>query len=322
MNQAILISACLCVALLAGTVSPGHAADWKLDPNRVQLAESIGSGQAPADETSVLDGTTTKKNIGKGVLLSLLIPGTGQLYAGSWLRALPWVAIEAVSWAMFAKYHGDGQDKTDQFEAFAGAQNSPNNFFYDAYMLREFQVASSDQFSTNPYQGTLGVWKDEPWNVRDEHLPAPFTHDINTEDVQQYFEMIGKYYSQFGFGWRDTYPAGTDLNNPDAGDIWTDPSQGFTDDAATVEFDGNSNLFFEYRDMRGEANDFLDKGNIAMEIVLVNHVVSALDAAFAVRRFNKQLENSPLGDLKLRYDIRTGDGELYRGLAASIPLGK
>ena len=79
-------------------------------------------------------------------------------------------------------------------------------------------------------------------------------------------------------------------------------------------------MFYHYRDMRGEANDLLDKGNVAMEVVLVNHVLSALDAAFAVRRYNKHLEQSPLGDIKLRYDARTVDGALTRFMTVSVAL--
>jgi hypothetical protein len=46
-----------------------------------------------------------------------------------------------------------------------------------------------------------------------------------------------------------------------------------------------------------------------------------LDAAFAVRRYNKRLaESSPLGDLKLRYDARRIAGETTRFLTLSVPL--
>jgi hypothetical protein len=93
------------------------------------------------------------------------------------------------------------------------------------------------------------------------------------------------------------------------------------DNTATVAFDGESLMFFHYADMRGEANDLLDKGNLAMEVVLANHVLSALDAAFAVRHYNKHLAaTSPLGDLKLRYDARRIGGETARFLTVSMPL--
>ena len=140
-------------------------------------------------------------------------------------------------------------------------------------------------------------WRTTDWDIRSTYLPAPFTHDVRTSDHQQYFEMIGKYLSQFGWGWQDTWSAGASPDTP----TWLtdDPStpelEG--DRTNTVEFDGNSPMFFHYRDMRGRANDLLDKGNAAMEVVLVNHVLSALDAAFAERNYNKQLSPVPTPDL-------------------------
>ncbi|MBK8130392.1 MAG: hypothetical protein IPK53_16315 [bacterium] len=73
--------------------------------------------------------------------------------------------------------------------------------------------------------------------------------------------------------------------------------------------------------MRGEANDLLEKGNTMMEIVLVNHVLSALDAAFAVRSHNRKLESAQMGSLDLKYDIKTNiNGDLTRMLTLSVPL--
>jgi hypothetical protein len=72
--------------------------------------------------------------------------------------------------------------------------------------------------------------------------------------------------------------------------------------------------------MRGEANDLLDKGNVAMEVVLVNHILSALDAAFTVRGYNKKLESSGLGDLHFKYDVKSVNGSNARFLTASLAL--
>jgi hypothetical protein len=184
-------------------------------------------------------------------------------------------------------------------------------------MLREYQVASNPSTTNNttPYENDLATWKTETWGNRQIYLPPPYGHDIMTFDVQQYFEMIGKYFQQFGFGWRDTYPEGTNVNDENVGHIWT------TDDPATLPYDGQSPLFFQYRDMRGEANDLLNKGNVMMEIVLVNHVLSALDAAFAVRGYNKRHAAGEDMGLKMEYDIKkTIDGDMARFVKLSMPL--
>jgi hypothetical protein len=88
-------------------------------------------------------------------------------------------------------------------------------------------------------------------------------------------------------------------------------------------------MFFHYRDMRGLANAYYNKGNVAMEVVLVNHLLSALDAAFAVHAANKHLETqqsqeptpSPkLGHLQFHYDARVVNGNLTRFVTATLPL--
>jgi hypothetical protein len=130
--------------------------------------------------------------------------------------------------------------------------------------------------------------------------------------------MIGKYYTQFGYGWIDTYNYSGVIND-DLGDIWSERSG---DDPATIGFDGQSAFFYQYRDMRGDANNSLEKANTMMEIVLANHVLSALDAAFAIRSYNKRLAEGPLGDMKLRYHYKPIDGQLARMLTLSIPLDR
>ncbi|MCC6477081.1 hypothetical protein IT157_08495 [bacterium] len=307
----------LAIAMLAW---PAHAREWTVSPHRAQFASSDGFQQAPADETTA-PVVTGKKNIGRGIMFSLIVPGTGQLYAGSWLRAIPWFAIEVAGWAMFAKYHGDGNDKTDEYEKYAGPwknnDSDAGNFNYDAYMLREYQISQDLTYNTTLYDGDLSEWIEENWDLRQNFLDPPFGHDINTNDVQQYYEMIGKYYDQFGFGWVDTYDPAANLQDPNVGHIWG-PSFG-NDDIATIKFDGSSALFSTYVDMRGEANDLLETGNVMMEIVMINHILSALDAALTVRSHNKKLQ-STLGSLELQYDIKNHNGAMARTMTLGIPV--
>ena len=322
-TAAILAVLLFCVAALPRT---GEAADWKLSPYRTQLADNSSQSQTE-EEVVAAPAIPGKKSIGKGVMFSLVIPGAGQLYGGQWWRALPWFAVEVAGWAMFANYHGQGEDQTNEFEAFAGPRDNPNHFDVNAYLLREWKIASSDQYNTAPYINGLAQWKTEPWSVRQTYLEHAdgYGHDVLTLDLQQFFEMIGKYINQFGYGWEDTYPDGTNVNDEGAGHIWFwNPDTQMGDDPATVGFDGDSPaespMFYQYRDMRGEANDLLDKGNIAMEVVLVNHILSALDAAFTVRSHNKHLEKTDMGDLKFKYDIKSVDGVATRFMTMSIAL--
>jgi hypothetical protein len=87
-------------------------------------------------------------------------------------------------------------------------------------------------------------------------------HHLPDSKTQQYYEMIGKY-EQFRAGWDD---------------YWAD----------TVTYDNVPSPHREqYNNLRGEANDFLNKANMFMIVSLANHLLSAFDAALAARRHNK-----------------------------------
>jgi hypothetical protein len=71
--------------------------------------------------------------------------------------------------------------------------------------------------------------------------------------TQQYYEMIYKYLTQFGNAWLDadfiTYYGNTDLMTP---------------------------MMFEYRGMRNDMNHFYDVASGSLNVILINHVLSAL----------------------------------------------
>jgi hypothetical protein len=325
-----LIVLAMCVMLFPRAV---QCADWTVSPFRAQLASADETGQsdqqvAAADSSTSAVANPLKKNIGRAALFSLIIPGTGELYAGSWVRALPFFAAEVVGWTYFAMYQGKGNTKTNSFESYAGWRDTPNNFDTHAYMYAEYLIAS-DSIRSNivgGFHGDFGQWQAMSWDDRYPYLPAPFTHDVMTDDRQQFFEMIGKYLLQFGWGWKDTYNSGNgwDVTGFPLAN-WQQPASGLTaDNSNTIEFDGQSPMFFHYRDMRGLTNSYYNKANIAMEVVLVNHLLSAFDAAFAVRNANRHLEaqSSPkLGHIHLQYEAKpTVSGDMARYMTVSVPL--
>jgi hypothetical protein len=326
-----LLAVVICLAFLPHA---SRAADWNLSPYRAQLAEGPTAEQAPVSEETI-PMNSQKKVIGKGIMFSLIIPGAGQMYAGSWMTAVPFFALEVASWAAFASYHNKGTDQTSKFEAYAGARETPNNFDTRAYLFAEYSVATdTNKVQGRPvYHADYATWTTLPWehssssgDDRYSHLPAPFTHDIMTGDRQQFFEMIGKYIGQFGFGWKDTHTQTTNGTDPNSWTFnWAQPAAGVTaDDPNTTGYDGGSPMFFQYRDMRGKANDYLNTANIGMEVVLANHILSALHAAILVHNYNKNLPasapSSKIGSIGLHYDARMVNGSLTRSINLTVPL--
>ena len=82
------------------------------------------------------------------------------------------------------------------------------------YRHIEFELARNALYGDSgsyPFNDTLR-WMEEDWDVKNKYLPQEgFTHsmptqrerDNNANEDQQYYEMIGKYILQFGFGWDD-----------------------------------------------------------------------------------------------------------------------
>ena len=135
---------------------------------------------------------------------------------------------------------------------FAGGRGDFGNFTYDAYMLREYQVAT-DEDLPHPgatFSGTLNDWKALGWDLRQTFLLPPYTRDIKTNDGAQYYYMIGTYLDQFGYGWRDTFDPEANLFDP-AVHIWLHPADTtlIPDAPGTIGFDGTCQLVSQYRTM-------------------------------------------------------------------------
>jgi hypothetical protein len=120
-----------------------------------------------------------KKNVRKAFLYSFVVPGAGQIYTGSEIKAVLFLGVEALGWTGYFTYQSGGDDKTRFFESYA-----------DTYWSRQ------------RYAGFLD-------SVPPEYH---FTHELPETNTQQYYEMIGKY-DQFVYGWDDTEPQPPDYEN-------------------------------------------------------------------------------------------------------------
>ncbi len=113
-------------------------------------------------------------------------------------------------------------------------------------------------------------WSKERWeqwwnSLSPEDQDVYAHHELPENKTQQYYEMIGKY-QKFNAGWDDV--------NWIPGMVETDTSK--------------ASLF--YMDMRANSNSELKMAGAASAVVLFNHVLSALDAVWSVRQFNRALK--------------------------------
>jgi len=223
-------------------------------------------------------------NPGKALLLSAIVPGAGELYAGSKIKAAVFFTVEVAAWTGVILFYNKGKDKEDEFMDFADA-----NFDENAYRQEEFRLAQDPTHGdSGAYGGGFDDWTAEQWEQKIHYLPREgFTHELPTPDQresnwsmkQQYYEMIGKYIHQFGFGWSDAF--------------------GNTNEVPY--FNGSSPFSLKYMDMRDDSNRMLEYSAWGYNIALLNHVASALDASFTVR-FAKRKAKAQLSFRQVPYD--------------------
>jgi hypothetical protein len=143
-----------------------------------------GESGAVKEEESVDVYGFKGKSVKKAFLYSLIVPGSGEFYAGSKIKAAVFLGLDVAFWSFFLNYGKKGKAKEDDYEAFA-------NSYWDKDVY-------------------LDWWAPLPDTVKEK-----YTHTLPDEPNQQYYEMIGKY-KQFAFAWKDfdPYTAGEDSLTP------------------------------------------------------------------------------------------------------------
>lgn len=193
-----------------------------------------------------------------GALFSGVIPGTGEIYSGHYLKAAIFLAIEAGLWTAYAIFQNKGNTQTESFENFAN-QN------WDVYKygrwLKEQNFPGSDGID-------LSSGKEELRRQINVCEAQNFSHQLPPYGDQQYYELIGKY-QNFVPGWADA-----DLNVVNRNNYGTYKTTMYTD----------------YSYERQQANDYYDNASTTATVVIFNHLLSAADAAWSVSMFNKSLK--------------------------------
>ena len=231
--------------------------------------------------TDSSQGRTSDNNPGKkspllAGAMSLVVPGAGEFYTTSYWRAGGFVLAETALWVFYASYYSKGNSQTTLFQNFADDHWSAVR--YAQWIQANVTTLNPDVSSFSGYliPGTenLPPWQQVDWakinaveNAIAQRSGNGFTHQLPHRPEQQYYELIGKY-PQFAAGWDD------------AG-VMT-PERIVTGDVSA--------RFLDYSKMRGKANDFYNIATTGSILLVVNHLLSAIDAAWSAAQFNNQLK--------------------------------
>ena len=229
------------------------------------------------DDNSTLYEQDKKSPLLAG-LLSFALPGAGEFYAESYWKSAIFIVAEAAAITVGIIYDTKGDDQTNLFESFA-------NENWSAVRYAEWTVDHASQINSNVNPSDYNVF-DQNHNLNwrelnrlEQAIGSWYSHQLAPYGDQQYYEMIGKY-SQFNVGWDDFEGGDFQFGDP------------LTEN------------FLNYAKMRGKANDFYSVAKTAVIIVIVNHVLSAIDAALTAKWFNDDLKvNLNLESKNLGYKI-------------------
>lgn len=256
------------VPLLAVLITVGcaGASDWeRFMVETPRYAMAIQDTIYEDDEEDEYYELIEPKSVGKALLFSATLPGTGQLYAGSYLKAAGFVAIEAAGWYLYSKYNADGNKIEDEFELYADTYWSEDKYW--DWIAHHSGISRNDMTA-------LRRWEHDS-----------FSHGLHEQKDQQYYEMIGKY-DQFNYGWADTDASLIAKEIP----YWRD-------------YPSARRLHYEIR--RDASNKAFKNATTSVSIAILNHIVSALDAAWSVSRHNRSIAEAHLYFEPKTIDTRT-----------------
>ena len=205
---------------------------------------------------------TKKKSILLGIALSALLPGAGEFYAKSYVKAAIFFGVELLSWGAFAMYQIKGDDQTNKFQDYADQYWSVRK--YAGWLVSE---GFSGAGSINPNEPNLDVLRLQIMECEQQN----FSHTMPEYRSQQFYELIGKY-QNFQAGWTNLAHTPTKDPGPYWYETYKDP------------------VFLDYANERQKANDYYNYAKTGIMVVVFNHILSAADAAWSVSVFNKQVK--------------------------------
>ncbi|MGD8777769.1 MAG: DUF5683 domain-containing protein [Ignavibacteria bacterium] len=200
-------------------------------------------------------------------LYSAVIPGGGQLYNGDYFKAALFLAVEIGTIAAAVIYDQKGDDKTESFEKYANENWSVER--YARWTIENVQYINSnvnvDDYTIFDNNNNVN-WSE--LNRLEGDIGDYYSHRLAPLGDQQYYEMIGKY-PQFNVGWSE-----------------------FGDDPTKSYYYGDplTSQFLFYAGERGDANDYYNISSTSVTLTIVNHVLSAIEAAWTSSRINKALD--------------------------------
>ena len=265
------------------------------------------------------------------MLMSLCIPGLGQAYIKSYWRTGLYLAAEAAIIGISVMYMNKGKDKYNQATGFAD---------------RNFSATKMQTYYKD-LEGFLQNLGDDPASIQTalENISADtlktFLHDYAAKNQEFYSTIKDKTYTQ---GWNDCQPSLAEIENATPGGPLQDQpgyqnryyrygssdpdSLGLsyyiniknkdndaliTDGEMQYGYSANQRTFST---LTSQSNDYYKTATTVAFILLINHVVSAVDALISANMYNADL----LGRQTFWHHIEVAPGVAGRDMISAPGL--
>ena len=237
----------------------------RLHPALPSTRFSTGSGELNLAEAGQAHGAGPSTGAGgpsprRAFLYSALVPGAGEYYAGAKRKAALFFGLEILAWSLYATWDGKGNEIEEEFRATADEHFNP----LDYLAWRETNTSNKTPITHDlPCEEYI-----------EQYMATGGFGDCSGIDVQQYYELIGKY-DQFVAGWSDLRDASGNPTQP----VQVDSAKNFDSDIRQA-----------YEDRRDDSNRYLKRAITVAGLALINHVFSAIDAARPASRAGEARE--------------------------------
>ncbi len=235
----------------------------------------------------------------KALFFSLVVPGAGQLYVGgskfNYVRGAAYLALEAGLWGSWYYYSVHKYDRqVSRYKKFARNHFKASQYEEKMHDLRnslddsdeeakfvERYLASRESYCKSIY----GKASTNRCYIEGEELTSDINH-VNHVNGKFSLYNSGSYYSNIA---SSAYVLGWD----DIADETPVSALNLSKNSETVPLGTSANLKI-YRGMRNKANDYADMQAWFFGGLILNHLVSAVDAAWAAHAHNKVLYEEEL----------------------------
>jgi hypothetical protein len=264
---------------------------------------------------SIDEAKGTHKSLKRALFMSLLVPGSGQMYVGSkqsrYIRGSFYLA-EEIALISGLYYHSvyKYDKQVRKYQTFA-----KNHFSVMRYEKDMNDLLMSDYDSL--FQKTYGAERENYCkaiygpSIGSESKCIPFSSGLdfakqnyNTDshyDHSAYYRSIAS--ENFILGWDDAVSNSEEVQREFSA---YDPDKPYF----YVPELGSSVNYNEYMSMRKKANSYADRQAFFVGALILNHIVSAIDAALSAKAHNNSLYEeriSFLDRIRLGSDLHLGE---------------